>query len=137
MKEEFVSYETAKKLKEKGFKGKCVAHYYPSGSELFFNQTTFRGAIVEDCLYSYNSLPVECFGRELIDAPTISQVLKWLRKEKKVHIGFGYSPRKKWRYVVMYMDDRFYNKPTLAVDGFLNIEQAALVGIEYVIDNLI
>ena len=37
----------------------------------------------------------------------------------------------------MYMDDRFYNEPTLAVDGFLKIEQAALAGIEYVLDNLI
>ena len=77
-------------------------------------------------------------GFPLVDyIPTISQVLKWLRKEKKIHIGFGYSPRKKWRHVVMYLDDRFYNKPTLTVDGFLEIEQAALAGIEYVLDNLI
>ena len=37
----------------------------------------------------------------------------------------------------MNIDEIFYNKPTLAVDGFLKIEQAALAGIEYVLDNLI
>lgn len=69
--------------------------------------------------------------------PKISQVLDWLRDEKKIHIGFGYSPLKKWRYVVMYMDDRFYNKPTLSVDGFINIEQAAVAGIEYITYNIL
>lgn len=77
-------------------------------------------------------------GFPLVDyIPTISQVLKWLREEKKVHIGFGYSPRKKWLYVVVYMDGRYYNQPTLTVDGFAKIEKAALAGIEYCLDNLI
>ena len=136
---DFVSFELAKKLKEKGFEiptRSIVAMYNEQG--VFFTLTTAADYQVSPsgykcrCYYDYDD-----FDEHDYIAPTISQVLKWLRKEKKVHIGFGYSPRKKWRYVVMYMDDRFYNKPTLAVDGFLNIEQAALVGIEYVIDNLI
>ena len=108
--EDFVPFEIAKKLKEKEFDWETSNVYE-------------RNAIA--CRY------------EDYPKPTISQVLKWLREEKKIHIGFGYSPRKKWRYVVMYMDDRFYNRTTLAVDGFLKIEQAALAGIEYVLDNLI
>lgn len=133
---DFVSFEIAKKLKEKGFKEQCLA-YYTNTNDLYFNYSHKAGAKYSDCYLSHNLMPKDSVSGKFFDAPTISQVLKWLRKEKKVHIGFGYSPRKKWRYVVMYMDDRFYNKPTLAVDGFLNIEQAALVGIEYVIDNLI
>lgn len=118
---DFIPYELAVKLKEKGFREKCVWHYY------------------DDTKDSYKSSLPQCYnyGGNTSDAPTISQVLKWLRDEKKIHIGFGYSPRKKWRHVVMYMDDRFYNNPTLAVDGFINIEQAALAGIEYVLDILI
>ena len=120
MNNDFIPFELAVKLKEKGFNEPCYKYYQ-------------RGVLNGDgCWNRYNRGTAD-----RCSAPTISQVLKWLRKENKVHIGFGYSPRKKWRYVVMYMDDRFYNKPTLAVDGFLNIEQAALVGIEYVIDNLI
>ena len=117
---EIVPFELAKKLKEKGFNAepKYSLGYY-------------------DKLGNFMSAKDHWFLDGWIIAPTISQVLRWLRKENKVHIGFGYSPRKKWRYVVMYMDDRFYNKPTLTVDGFIEIEQAALAGIEYVLDNLI
>lgn len=134
--EDFVTFELVIKLKEKGFREDCIAYYHTDG-ELLYNRDQYRGGDYKSLLRSYNSLPKNPIGCEQIDAPTIYQVLKWLRKEKKVHIGFGYSPHKKWRYVVMYLDDRFYNKPTLAVDGFLEIEQAALDGIEYVLDNLI
>ena len=122
--EDFVNFELAQKLKEKGFSLEKTEIYGKFDSDgLFHSQLYFNYFETMDC-------------DETI-APTISQVLKWLRKEKKIHIGFGYSPRKKWRYVVMYMDDRFYNRPTLAVDGFLKLKQAALAGIEYTINNLI
>jgi hypothetical protein len=135
MKEEFVSHEIAKKLKEKEFKEKCVAYYYPSGYELVFNQTAFRGAIVEDCLYSYNSLPVECFGSELIDAPTIHQVLKWLRKEKHTYIYVDVC-KEGWFFEVKCLRS-FYMINTVFFDKHKSYEEAALAGIEYVIDNLI
>lgn len=121
---DFVKFELAQKLKEKGFSLEKTEIYGKFDNDgLFHSQLYFNYIETMDC--------------DEIIAPTISQVLEWLRKEKKIHIGFGYSPRKKWRYVVMYMDDRFYNRPTLAVDGFLKFEQAALAGIEYSLDNLI
>ena len=136
MKEEFVSYEIAKKLREKGFKRKCVAHYYPSSSELVFNQTAFRGAIVEDCLYSYNSLPIDCIGSDLIDVPTISQVLNWLREEKKLHVYIEYvfSESSIWICEVQLIGsyERFYPHK-----DYETYEEAAIAGIEYVLDNLI
>lgn len=133
--EDFVNFDLAVKLKEKGYREKCFATYTPYSGTLKFNEintdqrpTSYKLNIEEfrEC-YNY-------YKENNIDAPTISQVLKWLRDEKKIHIGFGHSPRKKWRYVIMYIDDRFYNNPTLAVDGFLKIEQAALAGIEYTIN---
>lgn len=143
MKEDFVSYDLAVKLKEKGFKEQCVAHYYPSGSELVFNQTAFRGAIVEDCLYSYNSLPVECFGRELIDAPTIHQVLKWLREENSLHIEIISSA---YGYIYIVSDtpneggtDRVNIPYKGKNDGgaWDDYNECVLDAIEYIIDNLI
>lgn len=137
MNDDFVDFSLAVKLKEKGFREKCLLHYESTGGFYSNSIDTYDRPNQE---LDYGDF-LKCFNEGnsigLIDAPTISQVLKWLREGKKVHIGFGYSPRKKWRYVVMYMDDRFYNKPTLAVDGFIKIEQAALAGIEYVLDNLI
>lgn len=136
MKEEFVSYEIAKKLREKGFKERCVAHYYPSSSELVFNQTAFRGAIVEDCLYSYNSLPIECFGSDLIDAPTISQVLGWLREEKTLHVYVEYvfSETSIWICEVQLVGsyERFYPP-----EDYETYEEAVIACIEYVLDNLL
>lgn len=120
---DFVNFYLANRLKKVGFtlpESEIIGKFDSDGlfhSQLYINFT-------------------ETMDLDEIIAPTIPQVLEWLRKEKKIHIGFGHSPRKKWRYVVMYMDDRFYNKPTLAVDGFIKIEQAALAGIEYVLDNL-
>ena len=127
MNEDFITFEIAKKLKEKGFNCELPYAMYNEIGQFCLLTTSAPYHVCESGYkyreyYYYND-----FDKNDFIAPTISQVLKWLRKEKKVHIGFGYSPRKKWRYVVMYMDDRFYNKPTLAVDGFLNIEQAALV----------
>lgn len=77
---EFVTFEIAKKLKEKGFRMPCIAHYcYSDGVVLKFNITV-------GCIRGSN---VKCLNNEsniYTDAPTISQVLKWLREEKKIHI---------------------------------------------------
>ena len=137
--EDFVTYEIAKKLREKGFKGKCVAHYYHSRSKLVFNQTVFRGAIVEDCLYSYNSLPIECIGSNLIDAPTISQVLNWLRKEKSIFVSpclykKGYEP---YIQSTIFKDGEDYTDMWRVNKFYSSYEGAALKGIEYVLNNLL
>jgi hypothetical protein len=125
---DFVDFNLAKKLKEKGFPQHWSDQHYILDNEYEDDFFEVGAKYPVEVIYDY--IPT-------IAAPTISQVLKWFREEKKIHIGFGYSPRKKWRYVVMYMDDRFYNKPTLTIDSFIKIEQAAIAGIEYVLDNLI
>ncbi len=137
--EDFVTYDIAKKLKEKGFKEKCFAYYDPKGCDLYTIQTPFRGGDFEDCMYSYNSLRKECRFVECIDAPTISQVLKWLREEKKLFVEpslfkYGYES-----YVqsAIFEKDKDYTD-TWRVEGFHSTyEQAAIAGIEYVLDNLI
>ena len=142
MTEEFVTYDIALKLKEKGFKEKCFAYYFPKGSELCFNKNPFRGGIVEDCLYSNNSLPVECVASDFIDSPTVSQVLWWLRKEKRLYVLIDfcrYNINKELCWVYSIRDlkgDSIYILP----DGCKkcrSYEEAALAGIEFVLDNLI
>lgn len=142
--EDFVSFELAQRLKEKGFADKCLTYYDVKDNVGILFNTQYTDDIspcqYTDLLQSHNNgtaTKQQDDSEYCIDCPTISQVLKWLREEKKIHIGIGYSPRKKWRYVVMYMDDRFYNRATLAVDGFLKFELAALAGIDYSLDNLI
>ena len=137
--EDFVSFETAKKLKEKGFKEQCLA-YYTKDSGFYYN--TSYGSDVENAFKSFNSRPNHICGKR-IDAPTISQVLKWLREEKKLHIEFvgnacGYL------YIVSDIPseggtDRYCSDYSGPNDGgtWNNYEDCALNAIQYVIDNLI
>lgn len=126
MNEEFVSYEIAKKLKEKGFDWETKEAYE-------------RNIIV--CRY------------EDYPKPTISQVLKWLREEKKIfvaiNVGYCYesdeipfptNPKmepilKGYYYGIWELDN--LNDKNARSEYFEDYEQAALAGIEYVIDNLI
>lgn len=79
----FVTFEVAKKLKEKGFKEKCVA-YYTKDSNFYYN-TSYGSSDVENVFKSFNSRPNHICGKR-IDAPTISQVLKWLRELLEIDI---------------------------------------------------
>lgn len=78
-------------------------------------------------------------GRNFIDAPTISQVLKWLRKEKKIFIcidllesGYCYDIQKN---VVINNTEFDFDVVMLMTGCYETYELAALAGIEYVIDN--
>ena len=133
---EFVNFEIAKKLKEKGFKEECLAFYGKSG-DLRYNGFDASGYVdISDLYASYNL-------SEAYDAPTISRVLKWLREEKKYHIEFvgnacGYlfivSDIPSLGGTDIYCSD--YSGPN---DGgcWDTYEEAALAGIEYALDNLL
>ena len=120
MNEDFVPFELAMKLKEKGFRGEVNA-YYGKWENLF---DVHPALDMNDCDYRAS-------------APTISQVLKWLREEKKIHVAEGYSAFSKWRYIVMFLDERATTEPTVSSKGKESYEQAAIAGIEYCLDNLI
>ena len=135
MKEEFVTYEIAVKLKAKGFNEQCLA-YYSKDSDFYYN--TSYGSDVENAFKSFNSRPNHICGKR-IDSPIISQVLKWLRKEKKLFVE-SYLFKAGYESFVqstVFEDDKDYTD-TWYVKGFYSTyEQAALAGIEYVLDNLI
>lgn len=118
--EDFVPFDLAVKLKEKGFKEKVNA-YYGKWENLF---DVHPALDMNDCDYRAS-------------APTISQVLKWLREEKDIDLVI--SP-------VFFYDDvlgkmREYGckvfAPSLNKPEHFGYheewEQAALAGIEYVL----
>lgn len=130
--EDFVPRELAIKLKEKGFKEKCYAYYFPVNNELVYNTNQFRGGILYDNLHSYNSLPNEVLTSDFIDAPTISQVLKWLR-ENNIHL-YTDIDKEGWFFEIKCLKTRVM----INTDFFKRhstCELAALAGIKYVIDN--
>ena len=136
--EDFVPFDLAKKLREKGFREECIAYYHTDG-ELLYNRDQYRGGNYKSLLRSYNSLPKNPIGCEQIDAPTISQVLKWLREEKIYIVP---------TFCVDQNDNGYWDFRLIStMDGMLiydeiknrynSYEQAALAGIEYVLNNLI
>ena len=139
--EDFVPFEIAKNLKEKGFREGCFGYYGYCKDVFYYNviqnpipsrQLTFKD--FKDCKNRYRE-------NNRYDAPTISQVLKWLRDEKDIDLVT--SP-------VFFYDDvlgkmRKYEcevfTPSLDKPEHCGYreewEQATLAGIEYVLDNLI
>lgn len=128
--EDFVTFEIAKKLKEKGFtlpKSEIIGKFDSDGlfhSQLYINFT-------------------ETMEFDEIIAPTISQVLEWLRKDKKILItiipqekNLGYDTLCFGIYrITEDLYQPIYNGTiNTLVDSY---EQVALAGIEYVLDNLI
>lgn len=145
MNEDFVTYELAKKLKEKGFNCELPYAMYNEIGQFCLLTTSAPYHVCESCYkyreyYDYND-----FDKNDFIAPTISQVLKWLRQEKKILVEIALSPEG-YRHIIYtglcctntssasyYSFDGFYNHE----NNYMTYEQAALSGIEYVIDNLI
>jgi hypothetical protein len=131
--EDFIPKELAVKLKEKGFPQR--PNYFNYGS--YYNWDGLRKT------HSLSNASVwfdPIISRDNIYfAPTISQVLKWLREEKGMYIQitlFEYC----YDYCILdtkmvYYDNEhkvLHQGPT----GY-SYDEAALAGIEYCLDNLI
>lgn len=123
--EDFVTFELAKKLKEKGYPQHITDDAY-----IVDNYGE------EECDIG-DRLPIPLVPDYMDDvaAPTISQVLKWLREEKKMHIKIAVWTEG-W-----YNEVCEFGKGIPVFQGQSEdhdtYEEAALAGIEYVIDNLI
>ena len=127
MDEDFVTYELAVKLKEKGFNEPCYGYYHCNGGNDSFE---LCGNGDRDFLNSKNLYRVA--------APTIPQVLKGLREEKKIHIEvmfIGPTPNRVKYYITNIGGDRSFMD--VADEHYETWEQATLAGIKYVLDNLI
>jgi len=138
IKEDYVSFETAKLLKEKGFDEGCRAHYGNAGS------------------FSYEKYEVEASGCEIhnaILAPTLQMVMKWLRKVHKIGVfpstySFGVFPSTysfmvgengsaKHVYGTAIINLETYELMTPDMMPMPTYEEAAEVAIKYCLENLI
>lgn len=121
---DFVNFKLAQKLKDKGFPQHITEDAY------------ILDNYGEEKYNIGDRLPIPFVPDYMADvaAPTISQVLKWLRDEKGIHVGIMLGEFSDWVYDV----SRIYGNVFCdAEDDFQSYEQAAIAGIEYVLDNLI
>ena len=115
--EDYVSFNIAKLLKEKGFNEECYLHYSSNGKTQHWN---------------YQS-PVDG-----ISAPSLQMAIKWLRETYNIHIVL--SPNKKMnnQYCSIIFVDKegeLHPQPTDFFHG--SYEEAADNAIKYSLENLI
>lgn len=130
---EFVNFELAKKLKDLGYNVPFFFFYRTD------DQLIHHAAVGQPLVYG------KYVDNEVVIAPTISQVLNWLKKEYHLHFevvaaAYGYNliisdtPDKGGtdRYYTHANDDG----PNYA-GAWDNDEDCIIYGIEYTLDNLI
>jgi hypothetical protein len=115
---DFISYELAKKLENKGFD--CDNNYG-------YND---KGDI---CVPVYNIDEDQLMT--MTPCPEIHEVLKWLREEKHTYIYMDVC-KEGWLFEVKCLRT-FYMINTDFFDKYESYEKAAIAGIEYVVNNLI
>lgn len=124
--EDFVPFELAKKLKEKGYPQHITEDAYIVDN------------YGEDECDIGDLLPIPLIPDYMDDvaAPTIAQVLKWLReKDIMVEIPVDLGDNGVWQFTFRIQTKEFYERATKC--DYASYESAALSCIEYVIDNLI
>lgn len=143
MNEDFAPFELAVKLKEKGFPQHITDEAYITEN------------YGEDEYDIGDRLPIPLIPDYMDDvaSPTISQVLKWLRKERKLHIepciltdadtdadGKIINEYVYWSFSVTNIENGemiYFEYEHIDDKRFDSYEQSAVAGIEYVLDNLI
>lgn len=120
--EDFLPYKLAVKLEQKGFKqGYNIFGYRP----IFSDETTIR------FISEIGAYDKEYFG-ENIAAPTISQVLDWLREEKKIYVSVEVEREDWFEYKIV---QTIKNTRLTGTTVYETYPEAILAGIKYVIDN--
>lgn len=142
MGEEFVAFELAKKLKKNGFTiptGSIVAVYNEEG--VFHSLTT---AADYDGMYrAYYDFEDFRIGETDMIAPTIEQVMKWLRDDIGVSIQPQICRDGTWDCQITYIheDDEIlkglFGGSSHWRDGNPTYEAAAIAGIEYAVNHII
>ena len=124
----FIDKQLALKLKEKGFDKPCFGYYFiEDKNENNLHKNITCGGDVKNCLRKLSD------GKH-IDAPTIEQVLEWLREEKEIMVFPVYSKNTSRWYCEIVNADSLESEKLLFPDSY---EDACIAGIEYVINNLI
>lgn len=146
IKEDYVSFETAKLLKEKGFDEACNRVY--QGSNLKYTDIPVSSLMSLEELGGFHQKQLYVHNKELGDivytAPTLQMAMKWLREIYKIHIiaepclGEGSEQNlsfNRWFWTILKEEGEY--KPVRKIDEFSSYEEAIKTAIEYCLKKLI
>lgn len=132
MNDDFVTYELAVKLDEKGFDIPCYGYYHCNGGNDSFELCSNGDRDFQNSKNQYR-----------VAAPTITQVLKWLREGKKIFVVIAVNPTLATKDKMAYYYQVYYNSNGVKSDYYeseecyAQWEECAMDSIEYILDNLI
>ena len=135
--EDYVSLETAKLLKEKGFDEKCMSYYghgeFQLGHPKYMKSNTDRDGV------AFNGVPYDAYN-----APTLQMAMKWLRREHNLHCNSDYDIVLGWYCQITsltetveydYEEMKHYHPDK--DNGFSSPEEACEEAIKYCLEKLI
>ena len=121
--EDYVSFETAKLLKEKGFDEKCFQYWHEEDNELVHSQS----------MHPIQNVSNPCFFGPA--APTLQMTMKWLRKKYEYVVLFDISAWGSYDWYYIYRGNRYhYEEMTF---NYNELEDAAEAAVKYCLENLI
>lgn len=124
MTEDYVSFESAKLLKEKGFDEKCRALY-----TVWFDEEV-EGP-TEDRAENWNIEP------RYFSAPTLQMAMKWLREKYSLEIYPYHNFNSKWWYEIIKCPNSVAEHECGKDEELDTYEQACKAAIKYCLENLI
>jgi hypothetical protein len=140
---EICNFEIAKKLKEKGFVCDLPFAMYNELGQFALLTTSAPIRKAESCYTYRDYYDYEDFDENDFIAPTIAQVLKWLREEKNIHVS-SVLWYKGW-YVDIQSFTKEIDEERVRYDvynefqsiDYETYEESVIAAIEYVLNNLI
>ena len=137
--EDYVSFETAKLLKKKGFDEKCQKVYMHNGqllwAQIFMEGESFVNNECIDLVAKYNNWTENNYA---FLCPTLQMTMKWLREVHNIII----EPEpiwndKKWEYQLFIVTPLNANFPYYEHNPYKFYEKCVEAGLKYCLENLI
>lgn len=135
--EDYVSFETAKLLKEKGFDEPSGFVYSEKGELMKLSDFGVRYLLNSECDdYPHWQFPFEDVT-SIVSAPTLQMAMKWLREKHIVIIPdvetfYADGSVSSWEYHI-WCDDNYEEEQ----NKFSSYEEACEAAIKYCLENLI
>jgi hypothetical protein len=121
--EDYVSFEIAKLLKEKGFNEPTLAYAYGNNMMNYYS----RPRITDIQSIEVGKIPM----------PTLQMAMKWLREVHNIKVNVFYNNS---NYAIEYFEPNTQTgvgKFVFIGDGYKSFEQACEAAIKYCLENLI
>lgn len=129
--EDYVSFEIAKLLKEKGFKGQYHMYYIEGGKYICDDLHDIKD-------YAKSIVQFDYLHRTKVPAPTLQMAMKWLREAHNRYIEICTDKAHNFKDIVFR--PAIYDKELDCLwesDNFSTHEQAVEAAIKYCLEHLI